>query len=84
MSATRTGKDLSARLSPSFEDYGGAAPSNYERYFVPAVAAPLALDLVDAASLLAANACSTSHAVPVSLRGLRPSVWAQRRSRQQT
>ena len=51
MSATRTGKDSSARLSPSFEGYGGAAPSNYERYFVPAVAAPLAGDLVDAASL---------------------------------
>ena len=30
----------------------GAAPRNYERYFVPAVAAPLARDLVDAASLI--------------------------------
>ena len=51
MSAVRTAKDSSDRLSPSFESYGGAAPRNYERYFVPAVAAPLAIDLVDAASL---------------------------------
>jgi ubiquinone/menaquinone biosynthesis C-methylase UbiE len=51
MSAARTAKDSSDRLSPSFESYGGAAPSNYERYFVPALAAPLAIDLVDAASL---------------------------------
>jgi SAM-dependent methyltransferase len=51
MSAVRTAKDSSDRPSPSFESYGGAAPSNYERYFVPAVAAPLAIDLVDAASL---------------------------------
>ena len=51
MSAVRPAKESSERLSPSFESYGGAAPSNYERYFVPAVAAPLAIDLVDAASL---------------------------------
>ncbi len=51
MSAIRTARDSSYRLSPSFESYGGAAPRNYERYFVPAVAAPLAIDLVDAASL---------------------------------
>ena len=36
---------------PSFETYGGPAPESYERYFVPAVAAPLARDLVEAASL---------------------------------
>ena len=51
MGAVRTAKDSSDRPSPSFESYGGAAPRNYERYFVPAVAAPLAIDLVDAASL---------------------------------
>jgi SAM-dependent methyltransferase len=51
MGAVRPAKELSEGLFPSFESYGGAAPSNYERYFVPAVAAPLAGDLVDAASL---------------------------------
>ena len=52
MSAVRPAKESSEGLfSSSFESYGGAAPSNYERYFVPAVAAPLAGDLVDAASL---------------------------------
>ena len=51
MSAVRTAKDSSERLSPSFESYQGPAPRNYERYFVPAVAAPLAIDLVAAASL---------------------------------
>jgi ubiquinone/menaquinone biosynthesis C-methylase UbiE len=35
----------------SFESYGGNAPENYERYFVPAIGAPLAQDLIDAASL---------------------------------
>ena len=51
MSAVRPANELSEGLFPSFESYGGAAPDNYERYFVPAVAAPLAGDLVDAASL---------------------------------
>ena len=51
MSALRPAKDSSEGLVPSFESYGGAAPGNYERYFVPAVAAPLAGDLVEAASL---------------------------------
>ena len=51
MSAVRPAKESSEGLFPSFESYGGAAPDNYERYFVPAVAAPLAGDLVDAASL---------------------------------
>jgi ubiquinone/menaquinone biosynthesis C-methylase UbiE len=31
--------------------YRGSAPENYERYFVPAIAAPLAHDLVDIAAL---------------------------------
>jgi ubiquinone/menaquinone biosynthesis C-methylase UbiE len=35
----------------SFQSYGGNAPENYERYFVPAIGAPLAQDLIDAASL---------------------------------
>jgi ubiquinone/menaquinone biosynthesis C-methylase UbiE len=35
----------------SFEDYLGSAPENYERYFVPAIGAPLAAELVDAAAL---------------------------------
>jgi SAM-dependent methyltransferase len=36
---------------PSFERYGGTAPENYERYFVPAIGLPLATELVDAALL---------------------------------
>ena len=35
----------------SFEAYGGSAPENYERYFVPVIGAPLATDLVDVAAL---------------------------------
>jgi len=31
--------------------YGGAAPENYERYFVPHIAAPLAQDLLEIAAL---------------------------------
>jgi ubiquinone/menaquinone biosynthesis C-methylase UbiE len=38
-------------LVPSFEAYGGSAPENYERYFVPAIGAPLAVDLVEVAAL---------------------------------
>ena len=34
-----------------FEAYGGSAPENYERYFVPAIGGPLAADLVEAAAL---------------------------------
>jgi SAM-dependent methyltransferase len=36
---------------PSFENYSGTAPENYERYFVPAIGAPLAAELVDVAAL---------------------------------
>ena len=36
---------------PSFEAYGGSGPDNYERYFVPAIGAPLAADLLDVAQL---------------------------------
>lgn len=31
--------------------YGGSAPENYERFFVPAIGAPLAADLMDIAAL---------------------------------
>jgi ubiquinone/menaquinone biosynthesis C-methylase UbiE len=48
----------------SFETYGGSAPENYERYFVPAIGAPLATDLIDIAALRAGErvldvACGT-------------------------
>lgn len=33
------------------EAYGGSAPENYERYFVPAIGAPLANDLIKIAAL---------------------------------
>jgi SAM-dependent methyltransferase len=36
---------------PSFETYSGTAPENYERYFVPAIGAPLAAELVEGAAL---------------------------------
>jgi ubiquinone/menaquinone biosynthesis C-methylase UbiE len=42
-------KEISRPIS--FEAYGGSAPENYERYFVPVIGAPLATDLVDAAAL---------------------------------
>ncbi|MBW3660783.1 MAG: methyltransferase domain-containing protein [Gemmatimonadetes bacterium] len=50
--------------TPSFETYGGSAPENYERYFVPAIGAPLAAPLVDLASLQSSDrvldvACGT-------------------------
>ena len=35
----------------SFETYRGSAAENYERYFVPAIGAPLASDLVELAAL---------------------------------
>ena len=37
--------------TPSFQSYGGTAPENYERYFVPAIGFPLATELVEAAQL---------------------------------
>jgi ubiquinone/menaquinone biosynthesis C-methylase UbiE len=37
--------------TPSFEAYEGPAPENYERYFVPAIAAPLVGDLVELGGL---------------------------------
>jgi ubiquinone/menaquinone biosynthesis C-methylase UbiE len=35
---------------PSFDRYGGNAAENYERHFVPAIAAPLAADLIEVAA----------------------------------
>jgi ubiquinone/menaquinone biosynthesis C-methylase UbiE len=37
--------------TPWFERSGGSATENYERYFVPAIAAPLAADLIEVAAL---------------------------------
>ena len=34
-----------------FESYGGSGPENYQRYFVPAIGAPVAEDLIEAAAL---------------------------------
>ena len=36
--------------TPSFHSYGGTAPENYERYFVPAIGLPLATELVETAT----------------------------------
>ena len=35
----------------SFEHFGGSAPENYERFFVPVIATPLATNLIDTAAL---------------------------------
>lgn len=48
----------------SFKTYGGSAPENYEKYFVPAIGRPLATDLVEVAALRPAErvldvACGT-------------------------
>jgi ubiquinone/menaquinone biosynthesis C-methylase UbiE len=40
-----------AQQQISFETYRGNAAENYERYFVPTIGAPLALDLVELAAL---------------------------------
>ena len=51
---TQSGPEVLRSLeatTPSFEAYGGTAPECYERYFVPAIGAPLAAGLVDAAAL---------------------------------
>jgi ubiquinone/menaquinone biosynthesis C-methylase UbiE len=35
----------------AFRHFGGSAPENYERFFVPLIATPLAADLIDVATL---------------------------------
>jgi ubiquinone/menaquinone biosynthesis C-methylase UbiE len=45
------GEEWDEATKPSFESYGGTGPENYERYFVPAVGAPLAANLVETAAL---------------------------------
>lgn len=40
------------RQKPFYKDFGGTAPENYERYFVPVIPAPLAADLVEMARIL--------------------------------
>ena len=44
------GKERAEAVTPSFESYGGTGPETYERYFVPAIGAPLAADLVETAA----------------------------------
>jgi ubiquinone/menaquinone biosynthesis C-methylase UbiE len=55
---------MSTQTTPSFDTYGGSAAENYERFFIPAIGEPLAIDLVDAAELQAGEhvldvACGT-------------------------
>jgi SAM-dependent methyltransferase len=52
------------RTTVSFTTYGGSAPENYERYFVPAIGEPVARDIIDRAALRAGErvldvACGT-------------------------
>jgi ubiquinone/menaquinone biosynthesis C-methylase UbiE len=52
------------RSAPTLQDYAGPPPSNYQRYFVPAIGLPLAVELVEAAALRAGErvldvACGT-------------------------
>lgn len=39
------------QAEPTFERYGGSAPENYERYFVPVISAPIAAELMTHAAL---------------------------------
>ena len=60
-------EERAAAAKVSFESYGGTGPENYERYFVPAIAGPLAGDLVEAAALRPGErvldlACGPGHA----------------------
>ena len=49
--SSTTHADEQSPATPSFRGYGGTAPENYERYFVPAIGAPLAVDLLELAAL---------------------------------
>ena len=58
--------------TPSFHTYGGTAPENYERYFVPAIGLPLATELRrDCPPGAPGSGCSTWRAAPVSSPGWR-------------
>lgn len=48
---TKSANNAAGQASPSFENLGGSAPESYERYFVPAIRAPLAGQLVEQAAL---------------------------------
>lgn len=53
-----------SQTTVSYKSYGGSAPENYERYFVPAIGDPVARDLIDRAALRAGErvldvACGT-------------------------
>jgi ubiquinone/menaquinone biosynthesis C-methylase UbiE len=45
------GEAVSGSATVSFNQYGGNAPENYERYFVPTIGTPFATALLDAAGL---------------------------------
>ena len=59
----------------SFETFSGSAAENYELYFVPAIGAPLAADLVELAALRP-GACWMSRAGPASSHGTHSSTSA--------
>lgn len=51
MTTSRTRTKPATLVDVSFNAYGGSAPENYERYFVPAIGAPLAADLIEVANV---------------------------------
>jgi ubiquinone/menaquinone biosynthesis C-methylase UbiE len=51
MSRSATSQTTRTAGANAFQAYGGSAPENYERYFVPAIGEPFAADLIDAAAL---------------------------------
>ncbi len=59
------------------EAYGGSAPENYQRYFVPSIGAPLATDLMEAAVLRPGErvldvACGTGFVARLAAERVRP------------
>jgi ubiquinone/menaquinone biosynthesis C-methylase UbiE len=63
--------------APSFEEYGGSAPENYERYFVPSIGGPLAAQLIERASLRPGErvldvACGTGVVARLAAEGVGP------------